>query len=80
MKTFDHSKLVNRDWHEVEKVRKYLMSAEVGKVDEVAVIHKANGSCCKKEPWTTTFRLISEAVKAPVPTIVVELNKPGTAP
>jgi hypothetical protein len=74
MLTLDHLKLVRRDVREVKKLRTLLLSMAPGTVWNAIVLHEANGSCCKKEPWRITASRLIAAIKPTATTIQVDVG------
>ena len=76
---FDHMKLVKRNWHEVERFQKYLRGMIVG-VQELMILHEDDNSCCRKEAWNATLRILGEAAKPNETIVAVNVNDPETMP
>ncbi len=75
MTTLDHQKLITGDPSEMQKFRSLLLGGHPGVVQEVAVEHEADGSCCRRESWPRTRTRIAGAVKPPTPTVPVNLDR-----
>ena len=72
---FDHLKLVRRELREVKKFRDWLLSAQVGEVQAVAVLHEHNNCCCRREKWRITARKLTEAIKPATPTVMIQVGE-----
>jgi hypothetical protein len=68
---FDHMKLVNRQPREMKRFRKYLLERQA-ELEEIAIGHEADFSCCKREPYAITLQTITEVLKTKL-AIVVEV-------
>lgn len=64
MTTFDHLKLTRRNAREVERFRRFVCGAPRGKLTHLGVMHEADGSCCRKEPWPRTIETLVRLVNA----------------
>ncbi len=77
MRTFDHLKLVRRDPDELARFRRWVLSGQPGDLEHVAVLHDADGNCCRREPWNKTAATIINALAPTVPQVLVNLNQPS---
>jgi hypothetical protein len=77
MTTFDHLKLVKRDPRELARFRRWVLSGEPGRLENVAVVHESDHKCCKRELWSQTAASIINALEPSIPQVLVNLNQPG---
>jgi hypothetical protein len=59
----DHQELVGRQPREIRRLRKLVLELAPGKLQNIAVEHEHDSSCCKKERWPVTLRTILAALK-----------------
>jgi hypothetical protein len=71
MLTLDHLRLVERHPAEVTKVRQLLLE---NRTVELAVLHEADDSCCRREAWHTTWAAIYNALRPPGRRVVLDLE------
>lgn len=71
MLTLDHQKLVNRDRDEIQK---FLRCTVPSKRIEYGVLHEANDSCCKMEPWNLTAKFLLGAYRPDERFIMLNLH------
>jgi hypothetical protein len=74
---FNHQQLVDRRPCEMKRFRSWILSAQPGDLAHVVIEHENNGSCCRAKPWNTTARVIVEALQPSVPTVMLNMNRPG---
>jgi hypothetical protein len=74
---FDHERLVKRHPTEMRRFRSWILSAQPHELERVIIEHESNGSCCKREAWNTTASIIVEALQPAVPTVKLNMNRPG---
>jgi hypothetical protein len=77
MLTLDHARLVARQPRELKRLRRFLLEATAGSLTELAVEHKADDSCCRREPWNATLAAVVLSVKPPCPVVAVNLPREG---
>jgi hypothetical protein len=73
---FDHLRLVRRHPAEMKRFRSWILSAQPGDLGRVIIEHEPNDSCCQREPWNETARVIVEALQPAVPTVMLNMNPP----
>lgn len=78
MTTFDHAKLVRRDLAELARFRRWILGGQGGDLEAVAVVHDANGRCCRRESWEQTAERIISALEPAVTQVLINLNDPKT--
>jgi hypothetical protein len=57
----DHLRLVRRQLTEVKRFRDVVLGTIPGEVREMRVMHEHDNSCCHREPWRDTARILIEA-------------------
>jgi hypothetical protein len=75
MSEIDHLKLVRRDPAEMERFRRLLVEASAGMFTNTIIMHEANNSCCQRESWEETARLIVAAVNPPARIVMIDFGK-----
>jgi hypothetical protein len=60
----DHLLLVRRQPSEVRRFQIFILGTTPGRVDEMRVMHEHDNSCCRKEPWGDTVRVLIKAAAA----------------
>jgi len=73
---FDHLRLVRRDLREVARYRSFLLGIQRGEVAQASIIHEANNSCCRREPWRKTQKRLIAAVLPDEKVGFVEVKEP----
>jgi hypothetical protein len=73
---FDHLKLIRGDLAEMKRYRTMLLSQQTGGMMEAGIMHEADDSCCRREPWNDTLARIVLALDLPNRQVVVNLNPP----
>ena len=57
LRPLDHRRLILRLRSEVARFRRYFAGEALdrGQLHEVSILHEADDSCCKREPWSETL-------------------------
>jgi hypothetical protein len=76
MLTLDHLKLIDADVRELKRFRNCVLGAMVGQLTECGVLHEADDSCCRREPWADTMYRLLTAIAPPRPIVAVNLDHP----
>ncbi len=65
IRPLDHMRLVRRRRTEVERFQRLFRDVVPG-ISDLTILHEADDSCCKREPWLTTFaQLFPGATRRP---------------
>jgi len=76
MIAFDHLRLITGQPSETKRFRGWVLAAQPGDVSQLAIVHEANGDCCRRERWNITAGRIIAALKPTVPQVLVNLTNP----